>query len=138
MSKKGRRETRPQGLHTDYTRSWVSPYTRPYVKKVPFRQTAWIRPSPAVPVFQQLRAKVSRKSRPVTDSLRTLRALANPFNTVVHSVFPVRSLRGASVCVLRKARREIMHALGHAGSGGLKKPRYTEDSKITCVVRRRK
>lgn len=36
------------------------------------------------------------------------------------------------ICVRRRMRREVMHALGIAGSGGLKYPRYTWHSEISC------
>lgn len=37
-----------------------------------------------------------------------------------------------SICVRRKQRREIMHALKHAGKGGMRKPRRTLLSRIKC------
>lgn len=36
------------------------------------------------------------------------------------------------VCVRRKQRREVLHALKKAGRGGQRRPRYNLYSKITC------
>lgn len=35
-------------------------------------------------------------------------------------------------CVRRKQRKEVMHALGHAGKGGQKTPVYNSDRNIKC------
>lgn len=36
------------------------------------------------------------------------------------------------ICAARQARREVMHALGYAGSGGQKRPRFTPESNVRC------
>lgn len=36
------------------------------------------------------------------------------------------------VCARRSIRKQVMHALGHAGKGGQKKPVFNELSKISC------
>lgn len=35
-------------------------------------------------------------------------------------------------CLKRKMRREVMHAFGHAGKRGQKKPKFTERSDVRC------
>lgn len=36
------------------------------------------------------------------------------------------------ICVRRKRRKEVIHALGVAGARGLRKPRRSEFSEISC------
>lgn len=38
----------------------------------------------------------------------------------------------ADECVRRHTRTEVIHALGHAGRGGQKSPRWTKKSRIKC------
>ncbi len=37
------------------------------------------------------------------------------------------------ICVRRKIRKQIIHALGHAGKIGQKSPRRNENSQISCI-----
>lgn len=41
-------------------------------------------------------------------------------------------LRRAMVCAKRKVRKEVIHALGKAGSGKKRPPRYTQESMVQC------
>jgi hypothetical protein len=43
-----------------------------------------------------------------------------------------RQIQKALVCVKRKTRTQVMHAMKHSGKGGQKKPRHTPQSKIKC------
>lgn len=36
------------------------------------------------------------------------------------------------VCARRTVREQVLHALGHSGKSGQKKPRYTNASKVRC------
>lgn len=40
--------------------------------------------------------------------------------------------RDAVICARRRMREEVMHALGHAGRGGQRKPRFNNRSDVRC------
>lgn len=60
------------------------------------------------------------------------RALASPIETLPEASGRERARPPADECVRRRTRTEVIHALGHAGRGGQKSPRWTERSKIKC------
>lgn len=41
-----------------------------------------------------------------------------------------------TMCERRRQRREVLHALRHSGKGGQKKPRWTQESHLSCRRRR--
>lgn len=67
----------------------------------------------------------SRTLRKVSGSLRSFERFSP---AAVAFARPSRVL----ICVRRQQRREVMHALGHAGGVGQKSPRFSEYSSISC------
>lgn len=45
---------------------------------------------------------------------------------------PLQAAPSAGVCVQRQSRKEVIHALGHAGKAGQKSPVWTKKSKVRC------
>lgn len=70
----------------------------------------------------------SRSTQKNPDRFASVRAFpASTFSTVAFAA-PSRVL----ICVRRQIRREVMHAMGHAGKVGQRRPRYSEYSSISC------
>ncbi|QXP07975.1 MAG: hypothetical protein [Arizlama microvirus] len=93
--------------------AWALPVRRSvYSAFVPFRQFPGSSPS-------------SANSEKNFERLRRLQ-----FTSLRASAFEKSS--PSSVCVRRQSRREVMHALGHSGKVGQKKPIFNSNSKIRC------
>lgn len=75
----------------------------------------------------------SARKRSLFSKLRSAyyvsRTFADPSNLVNGLKSPVTRLQ---VCASRQMRKEVLHALGHAGRGGQKRPRWTAKSRIKC------
>jgi len=59
-----------------------------------------------------------------------------PTSTLTKAVVAKTGLSGsagASICVNRQSRAEVMHATGRAGKVGQKTPVWTKKSKVRCV-----
>lgn len=64
-----------------------------------------------------------------------LRVRPNPALRNLHAVSPSVAFQAPEhvlVCVRRQRRREVIHALGHAGAVGQKRPRRNHFSSISC------
>lgn len=75
------------------------------------------RPAPARPARTPRRNKI----QPVT-----------AVKAVARSAAQTQPVTSSLICVNRKQREEVMHALGHAGRGGQKTPRWTQKSLFFC------
>lgn len=74
---------------------------------------------------------VARSTPPNRDRFARLRTLEGLRDGTLARVGFERPDR-VMICVRRKIRREVMHALGHAGKGGQKPPKFNFYSKISC------
>lgn len=124
------------------SRAWVSPL--PTSEQLP-RDLVVRRSTVRAPLFSQLEAElrvplpsVSRASKVSTYSPRvSAKRVVSPRGVIAPSMEKIAFARPDRiwVCVRRKIRREVLHALDltkRRGSGGGRK-RFTEESFISCV-----
>lgn len=70
-------------------------------------------------------SRIIRRVVPVEKPVGVFRR--GPFEMYFH-----RDFDRVVTCIRRKARREIMHALGHSGKKGQRSPRFNPDSMVKC------
>lgn len=82
------------------------------------------RPSENIIVRRPRRTQVKR-DLPIKSNLGFTRSL--------HSgILNESDVYRSYVCAKRRIRKEVIHALGKAGSGSKRPPRYTDQSKVKC------
>lgn len=64
-------------------------------------------------------------ARPGSQKVRKTARYVNP-------TFSVGEIRRAVICAKRGVRKEVMHALGHAGGSGQRSPRFNRSSSVRC------
>lgn len=62
------------------------------------------------------------------ESIRPRRSLLSQINSAIAFAAPKKVL----ICVRRKIRKSVLHALGKTGRGGQKSPRFSYYSSIQC------
>lgn len=77
-----------------------------------------------------------RNFRPASSPRRHLVKIKPVIGAIMHPlhVMAFEGSRAVAICVRRKVRREILHALGKSGKGAKfnRKPKYNEHSKVRC------
>lgn len=110
----------------------VSPFGSPSLK---YQKSLHYIPTQSTPARSYLRSQpVSRGMYPAAPQVRVqtqAQAPAGYSPTAYVSGSPSVRPRDL-ICAARQARREVMHALGHAGFGGQKRPRFTPESNVRC------
>lgn len=77
-----------------------------------------------------------RNFRPASSPRRHLVKIKSVSHAIMHPlrVMAFEAPRAVAICIRRKMRREVLHALQKSGKGSRhnRKPRYNENSKVRC------
>lgn len=122
-----RRRWHPEGAFAS-ARSMVESY--PQLREKPLRQRPFD-PDPYDPrtgeIYRDVPSKKFPFSTPIPWRPSVLeRASLDPWKMAFSEPWKV------IICLKRKMRKEIMHALGYAGQSGFKKPKFTQYSQVRC------
>lgn len=132
-SRRGRRDTSAIAKRSLPRLSPIKPfrspstYLREYEDRRYFHPEGVNRPAASFRTPRHRLTVVDRQTG-LGDLFASLRAFPDPTNAIVAFQEPNRVL----VCVRRKQREEVLHALGKTGRGGQKSPRYNWTSNISC------
>lgn len=133
---RGRRDSTrissPSGLHAGFASNWLSPL-RPFSHLEDGRLFNFDMYTPARGLFRSdVRVVVRNRRRSSLDPMRHLRSFPSQTKGVLAFDVPER----VGVCIRRKRRKEVLHALGASG-GGIRRVRRRRNrrgpySHISC------